>query len=161
MRLESNPIPIKERTTLVFLQYGNIDVQDGAFVLIDKDCIRTQIPVGGLSCLLLEPGTRITHAAIALAAEVGCLILWVGEGGVRLYSAGQPGGARADRLLYQARLALDDEPRLKVIRAMYRFRFGEEPAKAKHRTIARYRRRSSPGHVSAARTAAQGYLEAT
>ncbi len=127
MRLESNPIPIKERTTLVFLQYGNIDVQDGAFVLIDKDGIRTQIPVGGLSCLLLEPGTRITHAAIALAAEVGCLILWVGEGGVRLYSAGQPGGARADRLLYQARLALDDEPRLKVVRAMYRFRFGEEP----------------------------------
>jgi hypothetical protein len=34
--------------------------------------------------------------------------VWVGEAGVRLYSAGQPGGARADRLLYQAKLALDD-----------------------------------------------------
>lgn len=29
----------------------------------------------------------------------------IGEAGVRLYSAGQPGGARADRLLYQANLA--------------------------------------------------------
>ena len=52
---------------------------------------------------------------------------WVGEAGVRLYSAGQPGGARADRLLYQARLALDDEARLNVVREMYRRRFGEEP----------------------------------
>jgi len=127
MRLESNPIPMKERSTMVWLQYGQIDVQDGSLVLIDKDGVRTQIPVGGLACLLLEPGTRITHGAIALAAEVGCLVLWVGEGGVRLYSAGQPGGARSDRLLYQAKLALDDDLRLKVIRAMYRFRFKEEP----------------------------------
>lgn len=127
MRLESNPIPIKERSTIVWLQYGNIDVQDGALVLIDKDGVRTQIPVGGLACLMLEPGTRITHGAVALAAAVGCLIQWVGEGGVRLYSAGQPGGARSDRLLYQAKLALDDDLRLKVIRAMYKYRFQEEP----------------------------------
>jgi CRISPR-associated protein Cas1 len=127
MRLQSNPIPIKERTSVVWLQYGNLDVQDGALVLIDKDGVRTHIPVGGLVCLMLEPGTRITHAAVALAAEVGCLVLWVGEGGVRLYSAGQPGGARSDRLLYQARLALDPDLRLRVVRAMYQRRFGEEP----------------------------------
>jgi CRISPR-associated protein Cas1 len=46
---------------------------------------------------------------------------------VRLYSSGQPGGARADRLLYQAKLALDDGLRLKVVRKMYAIRFGEEP----------------------------------
>jgi len=112
---------------MVWLQCGQIDVQDGALVLIDKDGARIHIPVGGLACLMLEPGTRITHGAVALAASVGCLIQWVGEGGVRLYSAGQPGGARSDRLLYQAKLALDDDLRLKVIRAMYRFRFKEEP----------------------------------
>ena len=44
---------------------------------------------------------------------------------VRLYSSGQPGGARADRLLYQAKLALDDTLRLKVVRKMYAIRFGE------------------------------------
>ena len=127
MRLESNPIPMKERTSMVWLQCGNIEVQDGALVLIDKDGIRTHLPVGGLACIFLEPGTRITHEAVALAAEVGCLIQWVGEGGVRLYSAGQPGGARSDRLLYQAKLALDDDLRIKVVRAMYRFRFQEDP----------------------------------
>lgn len=44
---------------------------------------------------------------------------------MRLYSAGQPGGARADRLLYQARLALDAEARLRVVRKMFAMRFGE------------------------------------
>jgi CRISPR-associated protein Cas1 len=45
---------------------------------------------------------------------------------VRLYASGQPGGARADRLLYQAKLALDDAARLKVVRKMYELRFGEK-----------------------------------
>lgn len=121
------PIPMKDRAGIVFLQYGQVDVLDGAFVLVDQNGTRVQIPVGGLACLMLEPGTRITHAAVTLAARVGCLLVWVGEGGVRLYAAGQPGGARADRLLYQAQAALDETARLAVVRAMYRMRFGEEP----------------------------------
>jgi CRISPR-associated protein Cas1 len=76
---------------------------------------------------MLEPGTRVSHAAVVLAAHVGCLLVWVGEGGVRLYASGQPGGARADRLLYQARLALDETARLNVVRKMYELRFGETP----------------------------------
>jgi CRISPR-associated protein Cas1 len=56
---------------------------------------------------------------------VGTLLLWIGDCGVRLYAAGQPGGARADKLLYQASLALDKETRVKVARAMYAFRFHE------------------------------------
>lgn len=31
-----SPIPLKDRTSMIFLQYGQIDVLDGAFVLIDK-----------------------------------------------------------------------------------------------------------------------------
>lgn len=121
------PIPLKDRSAIVFLQYGQVDVLDGAFVLVDQNGARVQIPVAGLACLMLEPGTRITHAAVALAARVGCLLVWVGEGGVRLYAAGQPGGARADRLLHQAQAALEETPRLRVVRAMYTMRFGEEP----------------------------------
>ena len=121
------PIAIKDRSAVVFLEYGQVDVVDGAFVLVDDKGVRVQIPVGGLACLMLEPGIRIAHAAVVLAARVGCLLVWVGEAGVRLYAAGQPGGARADRLLYQARAALDETARLNVIRAMYRHRFGQEP----------------------------------
>jgi len=121
------PIAIKERLSVVFVEKGHLDVLDGAFVVVDKSGVRTHLPVGGVACLMLEPGTRVSHAACALAARVGTLLVWVGEAGVRLYSSGQPGGARADRLLYQARLALDENLRLKVVRKMYAQRFGEEP----------------------------------
>ena len=121
------PIAIKERLSVLYIEYGQLDVLDGAFVVVDKNGVRTHIPVGGVVCLMLEPGTRVSHAACALAARAGTLLVWIGEAGVRLYSAGQPGGARADRLLYQAKLALDDELRLKVVRKMYALRFGEEP----------------------------------
>lgn len=120
------PIAMKERLSLLFLEKGELDVLDGAFVLVDKNGVRTHIPVGSVACLMLEPGTRVSHSAVALASRVGCLLVWVGEAGVRLYAAGQPGGARSDRLLYQARLALDDEARLKVVRKMYSIRFKEE-----------------------------------
>ncbi|MFT4190509.1 MAG: type I-E CRISPR-associated endonuclease Cas1e [Comamonas sp.] len=124
------PLPMKDRVSMIFVQYGQIDVLDGAFVVIDKNGVRTHIPVGSVACIMLEPGTRISHAAVNLAATVGTLLVWVGESGVRLYSSGQPGGARADRLLYQAKLALDDDLRLKVVRKMYEVRFGE-PAPAR------------------------------
>lgn len=121
------PIPIRERVSIVFIEKTRLDVLDGAFVLVDEAGIRTHIPVGGVACLMLEPGTRVSHAAVALAARAGTLLIWVGEAGVRLYAAGQPGGARSDRLLYQAKLALDDDARLRVVRRMYALRFGEDP----------------------------------
>ncbi len=121
------PIAMKERISLIFIEYGEIDVLDGAFVVIDKNGVRTHIPVGSVACIMLEPGTRVSHRAAALAARVGTLLVWVGEAGVRLYASGQPGGARSDRLLYQAKLALDDQARLQVVRKMYELRFGEKP----------------------------------
>ncbi|HPJ67862.1 MAG TPA: type I-E CRISPR-associated endonuclease Cas1e [Desulfobacteraceae bacterium] len=121
------PIPIKDRISVLYVEKGNLDVLDGAFVVVDKMGVRTHIPVGGLACLMLEPGSRVSHAAVTLASRVGCLLVWIGEAGVRLYASGQPGGARADRLLYQARLALDDDARLKVVRKMYEMRFKEKP----------------------------------
>jgi len=119
------PIPIKNRSSMLFIGKGQIDVKDGAFVVIDKNGERMHIPVGSIACLLLEPGTRISHAAIKLASVCGTLLIWVGEAGVRLYSVGQPGGARSDKLLYQAKLALDESLRLKVVRKMFEYRFGE------------------------------------
>lgn len=121
------PIAMKERISMIFIEKGQVDVLDGAFVVVDKNGERTHIPVGSIACIMLEPGTRVSHRAVALASRVGTLLVWVGEAGVRLYASGQPGGARADRLLYQAQLALDPQARLKVVRKMYEMRFGEKP----------------------------------
>ena len=121
------PIPIKDRVSMIFVGRGQIDVKDSAFVVVDEvNGERMHIPVGSVACLLLEPGTRVSHAAVKLSATTGTLLIWVGEAGVRLYSAGQPGGARSDKLLYQAQLALDDSLRIKVVRKMFEIRFDEE-----------------------------------
>lgn len=123
--LPLKPIPIKDLNSMIFIGMGQIDVKDGAFVVIDKNGERMHIPVGSVVCIMLEPGTRVSHAAVKLAAITGTLLIWVGEAGVRVYSVGQPGGARSDHLLYQAKLALDENLRLKVVRKMFEMRFGE------------------------------------
>ena len=132
------PIPLKERAALLFVERAQIDVADGAFVAINADGVRTHIPIGGIACLMLEPGARISHAAIALAARAGTLVTWVGEAGVRFYSAGQPGGARSDRLLWQAQLALNPTARLRVVRHTYRLL-------ARRHGVAWKRRKYDPG----------------
>src|SRR3546814_13225030 len=76
------PLPVKDRPSLVFIEKGRIDVLDGAFVVVDEKGIRTHIPVGGFVCLMLEPGTRVSHAAVALAARAGSLLVWAGDVGV-------------------------------------------------------------------------------
>lgn len=121
------PIPLKDRSSFAWVARGRVDVEDGAFVVADEEGVRTQFPVGAIACVLAEPGTVVTHAAITLAARVGTLFVWTGEGGVRLYASGQPGSARSERILHQARLALDDDLRLRVVRRMYAMRFGEDP----------------------------------
>lgn len=44
------PLPIKERLSVVFIERREIDVLDGAFVVVDVTGIRTHIPVGGGLC---------------------------------------------------------------------------------------------------------------
>ncbi len=95
------PIPIKERMSVIFVEKGEIDVVDGAFVVVDclGERVRpvlTHIPVGGVACIMLEPGTRVSHRAAALAARVGTLLVWVG-----VHFMGVP-HARGEELLLQA-----------------------------------------------------------
>lgn len=65
------PVPIKDRLSVLYVDKGHLVVLDGAFVVVDKTGVRTHIPIGGVACLMLEPGTRISHGACALAARVG------------------------------------------------------------------------------------------
>ena len=88
------PIPIKERLSILYIEHGKLDVLDGAFVVVDKSGVRTHIPVGGVACLMLEPGTRVSHAACALAGRVGHC--WCGS--ARLACACMQPGSPAGRV---------------------------------------------------------------
>lgn len=118
-------IPLRDREPFLHVGRGMIDVEDGAVVLADVNGIRMQIPVGALACLMIEPGTTITHAAVKACTDEDCLLVWCGEGGTRMYSVGSPGGARSDKLLFQLETALHPQRRLRVVREMFRRRFGD------------------------------------
>lgn len=60
------PIAMKERVSLVFVQKGQIDVKDGAFVVIDETGIRTHIPVGD------DFNTELTQAKKAAINTTAC-----------------------------------------------------------------------------------------
>lgn len=75
--------------------------------------------------VLLGPGTTITHAAVKALADNGCLMLWTGEDGMRLYAQGSGETRKAYHLLRQAELAGDPVKRMQVVRRMYEIRFAE------------------------------------
>lgn len=82
------PIPLRERASILFVERGQLDVLDGAFVLVDQ----VHIPIGGLACLMLEPGTRVRHAAAALTACAATLLIRVGEAGSASIRPANPAG---------------------------------------------------------------------
>ncbi|MAT39815.1 MAG: subtype I-E CRISPR-associated endonuclease Cas1 [Ectothiorhodospiraceae bacterium] len=119
-------MPLKSRISTFTVERGAVEREGTALIVQDATGVRAQVPVGAIAALMLEPGTTITHEAIKLCAEHKTLILWTGEAGVRIYSAGQEGAAHTYRLLRQARLALSEKSQLAVAREMYRLRFREE-----------------------------------
>ena len=65
-----SPIPLKDRSSLIFVERAQLDVLDGAFVAINADGTRTQIPIGGLAGIMLEPGASDKPWTIAIAVHV-------------------------------------------------------------------------------------------
>ncbi|MGK0290815.1 MAG: CRISPR-associated protein Cas1 [bacterium] len=129
-KVRSNPL--KDRLSYLHVAKARLDVDDSGLVMTKADGTPfRQIPVASLTLILLEPGTTITHEAIKLCAHHKCLLMWVGEGGVRLYSAGYSDFARADKILHQSKMYHDPKQRLEVVRKMYSIRFQSETAKNK------------------------------
>jgi CRISPR-associated protein Cas1 len=117
---------LRDSLSYLYLEHGKIERDQNALEFFDKASGRTLIPVSALTVLMLGPGTSITHEAINVLADNGCLIVWCGENGVRFYAQGMGETRKAYHLLKQAEKASDPIQRMEVILRMYRFRFGEE-----------------------------------
>lgn len=100
--------------------------RDGGALTATDDTGVIHVPVAALSVLLLGPGTRLTHQAVAVVADAGCSLVWVGEEGVRYYAHGRS-IARSTKLLEaQAKKVSNTRSRLAVARQMYAMRFPGE-----------------------------------
>ncbi|HQF87682.1 MAG TPA: type I-E CRISPR-associated endonuclease Cas1e [Acidobacteriota bacterium] len=108
----------------LYVEHCRID-QDARAVAIHDESGKVPVPCANLALLMLGPGVAITHAAISVLADHGCLVAWCGEGGVRFYAVGMGETRSAANFLHQARVWADAAMRLKVVRNLYQLRFDE------------------------------------
>lgn len=116
---------LRDSLSYLYLEHGRLEQDAKSVAFIDKNGGFTPIPAANLSTLMMGPGTTITHAAIKALADNGCLILWSGQEGTKMYAQGMGETRKAYHLLRQAELATDKDKRLLVIRRMYEMRFEE------------------------------------
>lgn len=114
---------LRDSISYVYIEHAVIEQEDSSIVAFQKDG-SIPIPVSSVTCLMLGPGTSVTHAAVKAAADNGCLIVWCGENAMHYYATGSGETRSAENILLQAKLCMDAESRLEVAKRMYIRRFG-------------------------------------
>lgn len=117
---------IRDSISYIYIDHAVIEQQDSSIVINRKDS-KIPIPVAATTCLMIGPGTSITHAAIKSATENGCMIVWCGDHGEKYYASGMGETRSAENLLLQAKLCMDSEKHLLVAKRMYKRRFPDLP----------------------------------
>ncbi|MFE6663967.1 type I-E CRISPR-associated endonuclease Cas1e [Streptomyces sp. NPDC057697] len=119
---------VGDRLSFVYLERCTVHRDSNAITAEDADGV-THLPSATIGTLLLGPGTRVTHQAMALLGESGAGVVWVGEHGVRYYAGGRALTRSSGLIEAQATAWANQRTRLDVARAMYRLRFpGEDTA---------------------------------
>jgi len=113
---------VSDRLSYLYIEHAKIDKADKA-IAVHNTFGETPVPCAGLTLLMLGPGVSITHAAIMILADCGCLIAWVGEYAVRFYAAGTGVTRSARNIIKQAEYWADQNLHLKIVRSMYEMRF--------------------------------------
>ncbi|MFE3738901.1 type I-E CRISPR-associated endonuclease Cas1e [Streptomyces sp. NPDC059134] len=126
---------VGDRLSFVYLERCVVHRDANAITAEDAEGVR-HIPSATIGTLLLGPGTRITHQAMAVLGESGAVVVWVGENGVRFYAGGRALSRSSALMEAQAVAWANQRTRLDVARAMYRLRFpDEDPAGCTRRQL--------------------------
>ena len=120
---------IEDRISTIYVERCHIDRDDNAIVFINKEKI-VHLPVALVATLMIGPGTRVTHAAMALLGDSGTAVCWVGEKGVRFYAHGSGPYTGNQLLMKQVSLVSNQKSRLNIARKMYSQRFPDEDVKS-------------------------------
>ena len=99
---------LSDSISYIYVEHCIIEQQDSSIVILKKDG-RIPIPIASATCLLIGPGTNVTHAAIKAICDNGCLAVWCGEKLGRFYAFGMGETRSSQNLLHQAKLCMDTE----------------------------------------------------
>ncbi len=148
--LESARVPHADRHGVMWLARGRLVVEVGTLHFLtagggELAAGDYTIPFQMISCLVMEPGTTVSHDAVRLLAAHGVGLVFVGEHAVRHYgvigpvahgatfasddtivASSLPSGPDASaRARAHARAWADPDQRQRIVRRMYAWRMGE------------------------------------
>jgi len=116
---------VKDKYPFIYLERGRLEIDDSSVKWIDCDANVVRLPIATLNCLLLGPGTSVTHEAVKVMASSNCGICWVGEDSLLFYAGGQSPTADSRNMREQLKISADPKKSLEVARRMFGIRFRE------------------------------------
>jgi CRISPR-associated protein Cas1 len=116
---------VKDKYPFIYLERGRLEIDDSSVKWIDCEANVVRLPIATLNCLLLGPGTSITHEAVKVTAQANCSICWVGEDSLLFYACGQSPTADTRNMREQMKLSADPKKSVVVARRMFARRFPE------------------------------------
>ena len=114
---------VSSKYPFIYLERGRLEIDDSSVKWIDCDKNVIRLPIATLNCLLLGPGTAITHEAVKVISASNCSICWVGEDSLLFYAVGQTATSNTRNFRRQMLLSADEKKSLEVVRRMYARRF--------------------------------------
>jgi CRISPR-associated protein Cas1 len=122
---------VKDKYPFIYLERGRLEIDDSSVKWIDCEANVVRLPIATLNCLLLGPGTSITHEAIKVIAQSNCSVCWVGEDSLLFYACGQTPTADTRNMREQMKLSVDPKKSMGVARRMFAKRFPEADLEGK------------------------------
>jgi CRISPR-associated protein Cas1 len=132
IKLTRDTLPlVKDKYPFIYLERGRLEIDDSSVKWIDSEANVIRLPIATLNCLLLGPGTSITHEAVKVIAAANCSVCWVGEDSLLFYAHGQTPTSDTRNLREQMKLSADPKKSLEVARRMFSMRFPNADLKGK------------------------------
>ena len=119
----------EERISMLYIEKARIE-QSEYGVQIRQGYKISEIPITTISCLLLGPGTSITHRAVANCAQAGCSICWMGMDQAVFYAYGEPATNKSKNLLKQIKYHESKVLHMEIVHKLYNLRYPNEKIKS-------------------------------
>ncbi|MHB1606593.1 MAG: type I-E CRISPR-associated endonuclease Cas1e [Leptospirales bacterium] len=124
IRITRESLPqVKDKYPFIYLERGRLEIDDSSVKWIDCDANVVRLPIATLNCLLLGPGTSITHEAVKVIAQSNCGVCWVGEDSLIFYAGGLTPTSDTRNMRDQLKLSADPKKSVEVARRMFSKRF--------------------------------------
>jgi len=114
---------ISDRYPFVYLEYGRLEVDDSSVKWIDNEKEIVHIPVAMLNCIILGPGTSVTHEAVKATTASNCGICWGGEDTLLFYAGGISPTAKTTNFRKQIFLSSSKQKSIEIAKKLFKKRF--------------------------------------